>query len=317
MLLDTTFAFSKLHYLPEDLVSAGKLIGTIGQNLVECEVSFHTNKANDKRLDTFGNIFIEIFDTDNDKTRILTLIFDSKEIKFHKIKSRDEFKNITEQNYSIDQILEFCQAYRKSTSKDTCIPSTIFQTPKSPGNFYVYRHLFPNGKMYIGKGKNNRVNDLNSRSAIYKRTLLVDGTPKMEKLCEGISEESAYQIECKLIKELREHYGFNFLLNTSSGMEQAKDIGEMPIGTVQMLLRLNKLSLDDPKFMQPINIFKRMSPDPGSSKWYYKDISIYDAALFLKCTMNEAISAKNTNGVVINGFSILSDSEFEKEVKRP
>lgn len=276
-------------------------------------VGFSVSKVKNLSSDGCGNVFLELFCTDVNRTKLITLLFDSASDYFYQVSDRKSLKKIKKNECSLDWILDFCKTHYESDSLD-CFSRIISLANKQPGEYYVYRHLFVDGRIYIGKGKGGRYNSKNRRQSYYARTLDEVGEPLVEKICSGLSEESAYKIESELIRELRLHYGYSFVINQTEGMEKAKDIGDMPFGTLHIMRRHGKINLDDPRFMQKVNIFKRFNPEFGSIKQYYKSIDIYSAAKILNCPMNEVIRAKESSGVVINGFSILTDIEIDKAI---
>ena len=313
MSIDIIFDFHKRHYLPADVLQAGKNITSIAKDLVLYGVGFSVSKVNHWSFDGYGNVFLELFCTDVNRTKLIAFLFDSASNSFYEVFDRKSVQIKDENKRSLDWMLNFCKIHYESGALD-CFSRIISLTDKQSGEYYVYRHLFVDGRIYIGKGKGSRYNSKNRRQSYYARTLDEVGEPLVEKICSGLSEESAYKIESELIRELRLHYGYSFVINKTEGMEKSKDIGDMPFGTLQVMQRHRKLSLDDPRFAQTVNIFKRFKPEIGSAKQYYKSISIYDAAKILNCPMNEVIRAKESSGVVINGFSILTDIEIDKAI---
>jgi hypothetical protein len=63
--------------------------------------------------------------------------------------------------------------------------------------FYVYRHSFPDGSMYVGKGCGSRAYAFgkNKRGELWLRTASKYGMPKAEFLIKNVSEDLAYFIE--------------------------------------------------------------------------------------------------------------------------
>ncbi len=316
MSIDIIFDFNKRHYLPNDVIQAGKYITTIGKNLVEYGVGLQVSKVNHQSFDGYGNVFVELFDTNANRFKLLTLIFNTDANTLHLVPDRKTVNKSQETERTLDWILDFCKKHSESGAIN-CFSRIISTTLTQPGEYYVYRHLFNNGRIYIGKGKGSRYKVKSRRTHAYTKTLEEVGDPIIEKLCDEISEDSAYKIECDLIKELRIHYGYSFIINRTDGMEKANDIGDMPLATLQTMLRLEKIKIEDPRFSQTVNIFKRYTPEVGSAKHYYKSIDIYNAAKILLCSMNEIIRAKESSGVVINGFCILSDIEIDREIAKP
>jgi hypothetical protein len=315
---DVTFDFHKRHYLPKDILLAGAHINSIGSNLVRYGVGFTVSKEKSQPFDGFGigNVFIELFRTDAKRSKLITLLFDQQSITLHQIPDRKSIEKTRENLRSLGWIIAFCKDHANREGAD-CFSKIFDSSPKSAGEYYVYRHIFSDGRMYIGKGKGQRYTQKNGRSSYYARTLEELGEPIIEKLYSELSEDSAYEIESRLIQELKLHYGCSYIINSTEGKEKSGDIGEMPYRTLQVLLLHGKLNLDDARFTQSVNLFMRFGDEIGSGNFNYKSIDIYSAARILKCTMNEVIQAKESSGIVINGFSILSDLEFDEAIAKP
>lgn len=312
-----TFCPSKRHYQPIDLVAAADKIRAIGLAIVKANISFKIFQDESSESVNAGKIFIELYDTDILKTRLFSIQFEAASGDLVLKQAPAGFNSTVNGNISLDQLRSFCAEY-DTTDKAHCIATTISSLRnKDSGIYYVYRHIFKDGRMYIGKGKEGRANESKGRNSSYQRALAEMGTPNIEKLCLNMSEDSAYELECALIKNLREHHEYNWLLNRSGGMEQAKDVGDMPISTIQALIRVGKMHLDQTNKKETVNIFKRHQPEPGSAKEYYKNIGIYNAARLLGCTMNEVLRAEKQKNSVINGYSILSIEDFEEALKTP
>ena len=222
MSIDIHYDFHKRHYLPEDVILAGKRITIIGKDLVQHGVGFYTSKVNHPSFDGYGRIFIELFDTNAERTKLLTFLFDPEGNSLHAIQDRKSTEKTKENECTREWIKEFCKNHAELRKAD-CVSRVISSTPKAPGEFYVYRHLFNDGRIYIGKGKGSRDKAKSGRGFYYSRTLKEAGEPQIERLCDEISEDAAYKIESELIKEFRLHYGYSFVINRTEGMEKEKD----------------------------------------------------------------------------------------------
>lgn len=86
------------------------------------------------------------------------------------------------------------------------------------GNYYVYKHTAPNGKIYIGITKSNPIlrwkNGKGYRTQVFYRAILKYGWDniKHEILYNNLTKEDAEIIERKLIKEYKANnpqYGYN------------------------------------------------------------------------------------------------------------
>ena len=67
--------------------------------------------------------------------------------------------------------------------------------------FYVYKHSFSNGRIYIGKGVNDRCYDFRNRSEFWKRNFCKYGDPTVDVVLDRLSEEQAFELEEFLIVE--------------------------------------------------------------------------------------------------------------------
>ena len=311
-----TFCPSKRHYQPRDLVAAADKIRSIGSDIVKANISFKIFKDDYPESRNFGKIHIELCDTDASKKSLLLVEFEAVSSRLLIERALVDLNCAEDGGISLEEITSLCSRYDR-TSRAHCISTTINEIKdKSTGSYYVYRHLFKDGRSYIGKGKGSRAKTIDGRNFAYQRAIAEMGEPTIEKLCQKMSENSAYELECTLIERLREHHGFNFLLNRTGGMEKA-EVSDMPVSTIQALVNIGKMNIEETKKEETVNIFKRYEPDPGSAKLYFKDMSIYDAAKWMRCTMNDVIKAKGQKQAVINGYSILNDEEFECALRIP
>lgn len=61
--------------------------------------------------------------------------------------------------------------------------------------YYVYKHTFSNGKIYIGKGIGNRCHDFRNRSTYWKRLYAKYNSPIVEIIDNGLDEDTAFELE--------------------------------------------------------------------------------------------------------------------------
>jgi hypothetical protein len=153
--------------------------------------------------------------------------------------------------------------------------------------------------------------------AFYEKAKEELGNPFSEMLCENVTEEEAYAIEAKLIAAGREHYGYSFVINITSGLEQAADIGDMPINTILKLQQHRSFNLEEPRFLARVNLFQRYSEKIGSAKEYHKNITILNAAKIAQCSMNEVIAAIYSTERTIGNYKIVSNDELQNELIKP
>lgn len=99
--------------------------------------------------------------------------------------------------------------------------------------YYVYKHTFSNGIVYIGKGKNKRAYTLLHRNKYYNHLLLKYGIPNIEILFNNLNEKEALNKEIEIIKEYKE--SFLLLCNLTDG-------GEGTSGYRQSIETKNKIS---------------------------------------------------------------------------
>lgn len=67
--------------------------------------------------------------------------------------------------------------------------------------FYVYKHVFSNGKVYIGKGKGSRYCDFRGRSEYWKRNYRKHGSPSLYIAEADMEEDEAFELEEFCIRE--------------------------------------------------------------------------------------------------------------------
>jgi hypothetical protein len=76
----------------------------------------------------------------------------------------------------------------------------------------VYLHKFSNGKIYIGKGKENRCYDFRQRSRYWRHVFSKYGDPIVYILADGLEEEEALELEVFCIAE---HVDSGYLLRST------------------------------------------------------------------------------------------------------
>ena len=88
--------------------------------------------------------------------------------------------------------------------------------------YYVYCHRNPltNEIFYIGKGKNQRAYDSQSRGKHWKNYVKKNGIPIVEILYENLNEEQSLIIEKEMINKLgRKDLGLGKLINETDGLD--------------------------------------------------------------------------------------------------
>ena len=81
--------------------------------------------------------------------------------------------------------------------------------------FYVYKHTFSNGAVYVGKGSCNRAYKFSGRNDYWQKLRKKYGKPVVDILHNNLSESTAFELEIKLIKQY-EKMGF-ILCNLVAG----------------------------------------------------------------------------------------------------
>lgn len=71
-------------------------------------------------------------------------------------------------------------------------------------NFYVYKHTFANGTLYIGKGKGKRYRSNASRNTYWHNLKNKYGVPAKEIIVDNLTEEDAFDLENLIIEELQD-----------------------------------------------------------------------------------------------------------------
>ncbi|MDI4635534.1 hypothetical protein J7U46_20895 [Pelomonas sp. V22] len=183
-------------------------------------------------------------------------------------------------------------------------PSDDIQVGGKGDEYYVYRHRFADGALYIGKGLGGRYCDFKRRSVTYLRKVHEFGLPEVEILESGLSEEQAFLREAREISEARRSR--NELLNATDGLEKAS-VGTMPWRT---LLHANLSNQQLPIPYQRLICLAQISPP---NRWIV-DASIMEAALVLKCSMNEVLDfVARPAGGVMNNFRFVTKSKLLEE----
>ncbi|MBW8463059.1 MAG: hypothetical protein K0M68_10220 [Acidovorax sp.] len=314
-MMQTFYCPTKRHYQPKDLVAAADKICSIGFDVSMANISISIYKNNSEKSTDCGSVYIELREIENKENLLLLARFDEKSNQLSTQKSENNINFKDDENISLEEISWFCKIHRKNAVQQYIEKIVLNLKNKDAGSFYVYRHIFKDGRMYIGKGRGIRVKTIEGRNFAYQRALESHGEPFVEKLYQKMSEDSAYELECKLIEEFRDHCGFGFLLNKTGGMEQAR-VEDMPISTIQTLMHAGKINAAQIECNETVNVFKRYDPEPGSAKMYFKDISFFEAAKLLRCTISDIIEAKKIGCREINGYQILSDKDFEEAVNK-
>lgn len=69
--------------------------------------------------------------------------------------------------------------------------------------FYVYRHIFNNGAIYIGKGVGDRYKSFNQRNVYWTSTFRKYGLKEASIIIPNLSEDEAFELENLVISEYR------------------------------------------------------------------------------------------------------------------
>ena len=304
---------NKRHYQSKDLVAAADSICGIGLEIAMANMSISVYKFDS--INSSGYVYVELRAIEDEGRLILCAKFDEKLNKFIVDGSPDDFFPRCGEVVSLEKISMFCKNYRKNALRSYIEKISSNLQKKDIGTFYVYRHIFQDGRMYIGKGRGVRYKTIDGRSFAYQRARESQGEPFVEKLCQRMSEESAYELECKLIEELRLHFGIGFLLTKTEGMKKA-EIENMPVSTVQSLMNVGRIDPAQLVSEDRVNVFKRYDPEPGSAKMFFKGVTLFDAAKRLNCTIRHLIEVRDNGGGFINGYQILNDADFEVAVNK-
>jgi hypothetical protein len=174
---------------------------------------------------------------------------------------------------------------------------------KSTSVFYVYRHTFSNGSIYIGKGLGNRSHEFGrGRSLNYSNLLKEFGKPLVEILASELSEEDAYKLERTEIINSRARN--NNVINITDGYETS-DIGSMPPRTLLHSMMHRKIH---PQYRQIVHL-KSIS----NAGRYSIGITIASAAIKLNLTCNALIEVLNKEELpTIGDFQFISQEEAIK-----
>lgn len=166
--------------------------------------------------------------------------------------------------------------------------------------YYVYKHTFLDGSIYIGKGHGNRANEfMRGRSIAYGDLLKKFGAPEVKMLCEKLIEEEAYKIEAKEITDHRQRG--EKVINMSDGLE-TNDIGTMPPKTLLHSLMHRKIH---PKYKQIVHL---KSIDREGS--YSIGITLANAAIKLGMTCDALIAILNVEKYpTIGGYRFISQQD--------
>lgn len=287
---------------------------------VACEltkrgVTYHVGTPSRSHYIGYGHAFIELFDTSSDRNILLCCVYDPGDHCLYVVPTRLRFAEKFFQIRTPQELLEYLD-FSVGIPLDSYVEEVLKASLGPPGEFYVYRHIFPDGRVYIGKGIGDRAHRA-KRNWMYEKAKKDVGEPVAEVLLENLSEPEAYKIEAKLISKSREILGYWFVLNMTDGLERPDDIGDMPSRTLYKMKPFLGIDLNNTKFGQKINIFWRASEAIGAERNYQRGLSIHQAALTLRCTMNEVIAAIDSPSIKIKSCAVLTDEKLETEINRP
>jgi len=310
------FDFHKQHSLPLEINIASDLFLPLGRDLILRGLSLKISIARPFATESIDTVFIFIRETSTAKNPVATFALDVTERRVYPIINNKIIKAKDTTIVTTEDLINYINS-NLDEYYDNFIEDIVSRKPLSTGDFYVYRHVFSDGRTYFGKGKGNRASTENKRNFFYEKAKNDLGNPFSEVLCENITEEDAYSIEAALINVSREHYGYSFVLNITSGLEQVEDIGDMPINTILRLQQHRSFDLEQSRFLAKVNLFRRSTEEVGSAKEYYQDITVFQAARITKSTMNEVITAVNNVERTIGHFKIVSNDELQLELMKP
>lgn len=258
------------HILPTELVSASDALLAIGGKLIKLGLFLTLHKKSINILTTGYSVLAEINERYNEKIKVIVLGWDEGNNSFASVDSSLRILNEGEL-FTPDEILDFCVNYvaTKKVIQDIDLCSSEYI---QPGDHYVYRHIFKDGRIYIGKGTGKRWLVTSDRNNYYDRSLKENGAPHIEKLIDNVSEDTSYKLEAIIIEANTRSLPKGFVLNQSHGMERASDIGDMPMRTIFVMENYMELNLNKVEYQQRVNIFKRSTLELGSSKEVVRQI---------------------------------------------
>lgn len=95
-------------------------------------------------------------------------------------------------------------------------------TNQTTNIYYVYKHTFSNGSVYIGKGKNKRAYNFHKRNKMWNNHYAKYGAPIIELCFVELDEDLAFLIEVELISKYKE--SAVKLINMTTGGEGASGL---------------------------------------------------------------------------------------------
>lgn len=121
--------------------------------------------------------------------------------------------------------------------------------------FYVYRHTFANGYIYIGKGKNERAYKTSERNKFYNNILKKYGKPLIEILFNNLAEKESFKVEIEQIS-IHKTNGFK-LLNMTNGGEGVSGFKHSELSKAKMKINT---SFRNPEVRKKISESRKGKP---------------------------------------------------------
>ncbi len=210
------FDFHKRHSLPLEINIASDLFLPLGRDLILRGLALKISAIRPITTESIDTVFIFICEASAVKSPVATFALDVSERRVYPITNNEITKRKGDAIATTEDLINHINS-NLDEYYDNFIEDVVSRKPLSTGDFYVYRHVFSDGRTYFGKGKGNRVSTESKRNFLYEKAKNDLGNPFAEVLCENIAEEDAYAIEAELINASREHYGYSFVMNITSG----------------------------------------------------------------------------------------------------
>lgn len=220
---------------------------------------------------------------------------------------------------SILRLLSETIASARSNSDLSSLVTSESKTLSSSRGSYVYRHIFNDGRLYIGKGSGGRAQNFVERNPYYLRTLKECGPPLVLYVKDRLTEHDAYRLENSLISSISPVNSLSpgILLNSTHGFEKAP-IGEMPIKTALKLFPDWPPKWLPNRYRSRIHLYRRFFEDVGSPREYEYDIPIHQAAIMVECSMNELlVESASQLPKKVGNYWIMTKEQIAAERLKP